>query len=231
MEAPAGAYRDGPRRPRCGWRPLRSRAGWIVVRAGGQGPGPPGRGLVVPAFPIDAAGELPQIPDSVGRVEPPEWSRSLPGRFEFGAGDDFDEFAGRTASHEPDRESAVVPEPVVRRTLRSPAPTGARHGAGDAQGHPGPRQLSDRRDEGRHDGHRPACAPRADPLRGAPPAGGRRQGRIAGPARSRAGPPDGRRGGRRPRAARAPGRAGPRGRGVRRRHGPGPEHAGRCSST
>ena len=39
----------------------------------------------------------PTIPDSVGRVEPPEWSRSLPGRFEFAAADQFDEFSSRLA--------------------------------------------------------------------------------------------------------------------------------------
>lgn len=38
------------------------------------------------------SGELPKIPDSVGRVDPPEWSRSLPGRFEFGRDEPFDEF-------------------------------------------------------------------------------------------------------------------------------------------
>lgn len=39
-------------------------------------------------------GELPKIPDSVGRVDPPEWSRSLPGQFEFGRDEPFDEFDG-----------------------------------------------------------------------------------------------------------------------------------------
>lgn len=39
-------------------------------------------------------GELPKIPDSVGRVDPPEWSRSLPGQFEFGREEPFDEFDG-----------------------------------------------------------------------------------------------------------------------------------------
>lgn len=39
----------------------------------------------------------PKIPESVGRVEPPEWSRGLPGRFEFAAADSFDEFSSRDA--------------------------------------------------------------------------------------------------------------------------------------
>jgi DNA mismatch repair protein MutL len=39
------------------------------------------------------AGEPPNIPDHVGQVQPPEWSRSLPGRFEFASGGTFDEFA------------------------------------------------------------------------------------------------------------------------------------------
>jgi len=43
------------------------------------------------------SGEPPKIPDSVGRVEPPEWSRSLPGQFEFGRDEPFDEFAGAGA--------------------------------------------------------------------------------------------------------------------------------------
>lgn len=40
------------------------------------------------------AGEPPKIPDSVGRVEPPEWSRSLPNQFEFTRDEPFDEFVG-----------------------------------------------------------------------------------------------------------------------------------------
>jgi len=40
------------------------------------------------------AGEPPKIPDSVGRVEPPEWSRSLPNQFEFVRDEPFNEFAG-----------------------------------------------------------------------------------------------------------------------------------------
>jgi len=46
------------------------------------------------------SGAPPQIPDSVGRVDPPEWSRSLPGQFEFGRDEPFDEFAGAGA-HSP----------------------------------------------------------------------------------------------------------------------------------
>jgi DNA mismatch repair protein MutL len=42
------------------------------------------------------AGGPPQIPEGVGRVEAPAWSRSLPGRFEVGAGDEFDEFESRS---------------------------------------------------------------------------------------------------------------------------------------
>ena len=39
-------------------------------------------------------GQPPTIPDHVGQVPPPEWSRSLPGRFEFASGPTVDEFAG-----------------------------------------------------------------------------------------------------------------------------------------
>ena len=42
-------------------------------------------------------GNAPSIPDSVGRVEPPEWSRSLPGQFQFAAADAFDEFGPASA--------------------------------------------------------------------------------------------------------------------------------------
>ncbi|WP_165231270.1 DNA mismatch repair endonuclease MutL [Aquisphaera insulae] len=64
----------------------------------------------------------PSIPDTVGRIEPPEWSRSLPGRFEFGSGDEFDEFGGGRSSDLPAPSGAspsdearppLDPEPVA----------------------------------------------------------------------------------------------------------------------
>ena len=53
----------------------------------------PDRQAVAAWFEPARSGGTPSIPDSVGRVEPPEWSRTLPGRFEFGSGDGFDEFS------------------------------------------------------------------------------------------------------------------------------------------
>jgi DNA mismatch repair protein MutL len=60
-----------------------------------------------------ASGEAARIPESVGRVEPPEWSRSLPGRFDFVPGDQFNEFSGGTGAPSPpgtrfEPETAVV---------------------------------------------------------------------------------------------------------------------------
>ncbi|MGA2705183.1 MAG: DNA mismatch repair endonuclease MutL [Isosphaeraceae bacterium] len=52
----------------------------------------PDRQAVSSWFTPGPAGGTPTIPDSVGRVEPPEWSRSLPGQFQFAAADAFDEF-------------------------------------------------------------------------------------------------------------------------------------------
>jgi DNA mismatch repair protein MutL len=48
--------------------------------------------------PSSGGSSIPNIPDSVGRVEPPEWSRSLPGRFEFAGADEFDEFSNRVGA-------------------------------------------------------------------------------------------------------------------------------------
>ena len=65
----------------------------------------------------------------------------------------------------PERRAGAVPG--------APGPPAPRRAA---EGDPGPRQLPDRRDQRRHDGHRPACAPRADPVRGAAVDGSRRGG-------------------------------------------------------
>jgi DNA mismatch repair protein MutL len=65
-------------------------------------------------------GEAPQIPDSVGQVQPPEWSRSLPGRFDFGPGDEFNEFSGRTTPA--NRPSVAPASDAARGMLHSPAP-------------------------------------------------------------------------------------------------------------
>jgi DNA mismatch repair protein MutL len=59
----------------------------------------PDRQSVASWFEPGAPSRTPEIPDSIGRVEPPEWSRSLPGRFEFDRGEPFDEFSSRPASH------------------------------------------------------------------------------------------------------------------------------------
>ena len=57
----------------------------------------PDRQTVSSWFEPGRAAATPTIPDSVGRVEPPEWSRSLPGQFQFAAADTFDEFGGSAA--------------------------------------------------------------------------------------------------------------------------------------
>ena len=58
----------------------------------------PDRQAVASWFGPGEQGQSREIPESIGRVEPPEWARSLPGRFEFAAGDEFDEFGGRPAA-------------------------------------------------------------------------------------------------------------------------------------
>ena len=60
----------------------------------GLSAGAPDRQAVSSWFTAGSTGGPPAIPESVGRVEPPEWSRSLPGQFQFAAADDFDEFGG-----------------------------------------------------------------------------------------------------------------------------------------
>ena len=66
----------------------------------------PDRQTVASWFEPRSGAAIPTIPESVGRVEPPEWSRSLPGRFEFAASDAFDEFAspGAEPSSSPPHE-------------------------------------------------------------------------------------------------------------------------------
>ena len=58
----------------------------------------PDRQAVASWFGAGGQGQVGEIPESIGRPEPPEWSRSLPGRFEFSSGDEFDEFGGRPTS-------------------------------------------------------------------------------------------------------------------------------------
>ncbi|HMF35110.1 MAG TPA: DNA mismatch repair endonuclease MutL [Isosphaeraceae bacterium] len=58
----------------------------------------PDRQAVSSWFTPGPAGGTAAIPESVGRVEPPEWSRSLPGQFQFAAADAFDEFGGPPAA-------------------------------------------------------------------------------------------------------------------------------------
>ena len=58
----------------------------------------PDRQAVSSWFTPGPAAATPAIPESVGRVEPPEWSRSLPGQFQFAAADTFDEFGGSAAA-------------------------------------------------------------------------------------------------------------------------------------
>jgi DNA mismatch repair protein MutL len=81
--------------------------------------------------PAPASGSV-SIPDSVGRALPPEWSRSLPGRFEFAAGDDFDEFT----TPAPAAESAQT----ISRSAASPVPT---PGDGQTENPPAPVAVAD----------------------------------------------------------------------------------------
>ncbi|APW63330.1 DNA mismatch repair endonuclease MutL [Paludisphaera borealis] len=67
----------------------------------GLGSGPTDRQAVASWFEPTSrrpAGEPPKFPDDIGQIQPPEWSRSLPGRFEFASGPTFDEFAGAKAA-------------------------------------------------------------------------------------------------------------------------------------
>ena len=73
----------------------------------------PDRQAVASWFTQGPTGGPPTIPESVGRIEPPEWSRSLPGQFQFAAADDFDEFSGRA--------TAQPSSPVVGREVSGPA--------------------------------------------------------------------------------------------------------------
>lgn len=60
--------------------------------------------------PTSTSGQPPRIPESVGRVEPPEWSRSLPSKFEFAREEPFDEFSGAI---EGNREPSPPVEPAA----------------------------------------------------------------------------------------------------------------------
>jgi DNA mismatch repair protein MutL len=102
QDQPADAQgAQGPARP---VDPDGARLGASQASSPGTGRGPayelsaraPDRQTVASWFEPGQVGGPPSIPESVGRIEPPEWSRSLPSRFEFAAGDDFDEFSSRT---------------------------------------------------------------------------------------------------------------------------------------
>ncbi|WP_165072506.1 DNA mismatch repair endonuclease MutL [Paludisphaera rhizosphaerae] len=55
----------------------------------------------------------PMIPDSVGQIQPPEWSHSLPGRFEFAKGEAFNEFSSlEERRDEAPIQAAPSPAPV-----------------------------------------------------------------------------------------------------------------------
>jgi DNA mismatch repair protein MutL len=86
----------------------------------------PDRQTVSSWFEPVRAGATPTIPESVGRVEPPEWSRSLPGQFQFEAGDAFDEFSGRPAAPSlSPLSNHGVPDPRTA-SSESAAPAGQR---------------------------------------------------------------------------------------------------------
>lgn len=81
-------------------------------------------------------GEPPQIPDHVGQIPTPEWSRSLPGRFEFASGQSFDEFAEARPAEpgrvEVDRvEGDRIPDPPPA-TPREIGPGGFKETGGKA---------------------------------------------------------------------------------------------------
>ncbi|AMV39166.1 DNA mismatch repair endonuclease MutL [Planctomyces sp. SH-PL62] len=62
-----------------------------------------------PSHPPD---ERPQIPDSVGQVQPPEWSRTLPGRFDFADAGSFDEFSRPPVEAGSGLSSPSEPSPI-----------------------------------------------------------------------------------------------------------------------
>ena len=121
VEATAGRIETVPAGLDGGWRPLWSRAGWIVVRAGGQGPGPPGRGLVVPAVPIGCGGRTPA--DS--RFGRPCRSAGVvafaPRAVRFRAGRRVQRVRGPGRGHEPGRECGR--SGACAGNASSPAPT------------------------------------------------------------------------------------------------------------
>ena len=168
----------------------------------------PDRQAVASWFTPGPAAATFTIPDSVGRVEPPEWSRSLPGQFEFAAADAFDEFGGGPAAQSPSPSPSrdVTDNSLPPQTTLTPA----REGRQDSALAAGPLKAIQVHDsyliaetkDGMMVIDQHALA-RANSLRRTASADGRRQGRIAGAARPRAGASECRRGCRDPRAPRA----------------------------
>jgi DNA mismatch repair protein MutL len=100
-------------------------------RAYGLSGGAPDRQAVASWFEPGNPVEPPKIPDSVGRVEPPGWSRTLPGRFEFAEGDAFDEFGARATdargenSTNPSGEGSAITDPARSDAAQAPATLGS----------------------------------------------------------------------------------------------------------
>ncbi|MFO0890798.1 MAG: DNA mismatch repair endonuclease MutL [Isosphaeraceae bacterium] len=82
---------------------------------------PPDRQAVASWFAPGGTARPPEIPDTVGKVEPPEWSRTLPRQFEFARGEAFDEFGGPAGT----RAAVSVPD--------SPVPAPGREAAHDGE--------------------------------------------------------------------------------------------------
>jgi DNA mismatch repair protein MutL len=85
----------------------------------------PDRQSVASWFQPGGGGGPVTIPETVGQPQPPEWSRTLPGRFEFDGGGAFDEFATRTPVAAEALAAASGPSghsDAVADTRRQPAP-------------------------------------------------------------------------------------------------------------
>jgi DNA mismatch repair protein MutL len=109
------AESDGSAGPESSWANASPTTGATVGAAGssyGLSARAPDRQSVASWFEPSAGSRTPTIPDSVGRVEPPEWSRSLPSRFEFATGEEFDEFSGpgSVSGVDPGRHAPRLPE-------------------------------------------------------------------------------------------------------------------------
>jgi DNA mismatch repair protein MutL len=104
----------------------------------------PDRQTVASWFEPRSGAAMPTIPESVGRIEPPEWSRTLPGRFEISSSDAFDEFASPGAgSSSPRHELPQTREPSLTEAAKPTTAVSPTTGAGSpaAEAGSGPAAL------------------------------------------------------------------------------------------